>query len=141
MSMKKPLKPLHPDALSLMPADDESMRCAEHTRAHSIDPVGTALDVDLLIVADVPLPWPKPVFGHDELAGVDGTFQTPHGGARILAAVPPQAGTRQVRLYVRSGATTRIHSSDWVTPSTLLDLIALLQRGRLARKEEEEALA
>ena len=131
MSMKKPIKPLHPDALTLMPADDESMRCAEHTRSHEIDPVGSALDVDIVIVADIPLPWPKPVFGHDDLAGVEGTMQTPLGTVRLLAAVPGQAEDRALRLFVRSGEGTHTASLPWDGLFALLDLLAELRSGEL----------
>ena len=77
--------------LTLLPASDETMRCADHARSVALDPAGTAIRADVLIAAEVPLPWPKPVFAHAALAGVrDAMAQSPVP-ARVLAAVPRDA--------------------------------------------------
>ena len=74
--------------LTLLPAVDETMRCADHARGLALDPAGTAIQADVLIAAEVPLPWPKPVFAHEALAGVREAMGTSPVPARVLAAVP-----------------------------------------------------
>ncbi len=63
------------------------MRCASHARLHEYDPGGTAIGADVLLVMDLPAPWPKPVFAHPALHGIEPTTPTPLGPARVLAAV------------------------------------------------------
>ena len=50
---------------ALLPASGEAPRCAEHADAIDLDPVGSALHVDEVLLIDVPQPWPKPVWAAD----------------------------------------------------------------------------
>ena len=126
---KKPLKPLHPDALKLLPADDESMKCAVHTREHRIDPVGSALDVDLLLLVETPLPWPKPVFTHELLDGLMSTFATEVGAARLLACAPALAAEPTIHLYKRSGPNTQHAELTFASREELHEHVGQISKG------------
>ncbi len=89
--------------LTLLPAEDQAVRCADHARALAVDPAGSAIRADLLVAAEVPLPWPKPVFAHELLAGVPDVVAHAPAPTRVLAAVPsaPDDGV-QVIAYRRA---------------------------------------
>jgi hypothetical protein len=93
--------------LSLLPAVDEIIGCADHARALAVDPGGSAITADLLIAVEVPLPWPKPVFAHPLLEGIDRAVTESGRPARVLAAVPldPGAADSAVVAYRRRGAS------------------------------------
>lgn len=101
--------------LTLLPAADETMRCADHARGVALDPVGSAVQADVLVAAEVPLPWPKPVFAHRALPGVREAMAASHVPSRALAAVPrdPDLGL-DVVAYVRRpwGATREVWRTD-----------------------------
>jgi hypothetical protein len=76
---------------TLLPSADETVRCAVHAERIGLDPGGTALWVDELIVVDVPLPWPKPVWAKDGFTAVPELVQDAAEQGRrvrVLAAVP-----------------------------------------------------
>jgi len=76
---------------SYLPAADETVRCATHSRRLGLDPGGTAFWVDEIIVADVPLPWPKPVWqkpGFDHIPYLVSEAGKRGRRVRVLAAVP-----------------------------------------------------
>lgn len=54
----------------LLPDADEAVRCAEHRRTLGLDPGGTAIRADRVVLVKTPLPWPKPVAEHPVLAPV-----------------------------------------------------------------------
>ncbi|MEQ8842937.1 MAG: sucrase ferredoxin [Acidimicrobiales bacterium] len=84
---------------SLLPPDDESERCAAHAERIALDPGGTALWVDELIVVDVPLPWPKPVWAKDGFTAVPELVMAAGEAGRrvrVLAAVPLGDGIGRV---------------------------------------------
>ena len=58
---------LPPEALALLPDDDASVRCAAYAESINVDPGGTAICADAVIIVETPLPWPKPVFAHELL--------------------------------------------------------------------------
>lgn len=93
--------------LSLLPAVDEIIGCADHARALAVDPGGSAIAADVVIAVEVPLPWPKPVFAHALLQGLDRAAADAPVPARVLAAVPldPAAPHATVVAYRRRGAT------------------------------------
>ena len=77
--------------IELLPDPDVSVRCAEFSRQIALDPGGTALAVDEIIVADVPLPWPKPVFDRDGFEDIPKWVRVAADQARpvrVLAGVP-----------------------------------------------------
>jgi hypothetical protein len=74
--------------LTVLPAEDQSVRCADFTRELLVDPGGTAIRADRLIVVETPLPWPKPVFAHPLLVDVPDLVADAPIPTRVLAAVP-----------------------------------------------------
>lgn len=72
----------------LLPEADEAVRCADHTRRLSIDPGGTAIRADRVVLIDTPLPWPKPVFAHRLLSEIDPILKAAVVPTRTLATVP-----------------------------------------------------
>lgn len=89
-------------ARGLLPGADEVIRCAPHARDHGYDPGGTAIAADVLLVVEVPPPWPKPIADHEALAGLPTTAVTPRGAVRILAAVPGADGSLRLRRFDRT---------------------------------------
>lgn len=78
-------------ASELLPDPEAVVRCADFSRRLGLDPGGSALSVDEILVVDVPLPWPKPVFAADGLASVPAWVDhaSSHGRrVRVLAGVP-----------------------------------------------------
>lgn len=76
----------------LLPRPDQSPRCAPFAREIGLDPGGSGLYVDLVLLVDVPLPWPKPVGTHPLLHGVMELTEGSPIRTRLLASVPPGAG-------------------------------------------------
>jgi hypothetical protein len=89
---------LSESALRLLPAAEEQPRCASHARSINTDPCGNALFIDALILVEIPLPWPKPIFEHPLLEGFTSMGDTSLGSTRVLAAVPSgtQPGIRVI---------------------------------------------
>ncbi len=106
---------------SQLVASDESVRCAEFTRMGRVDPGGTAISTDCLIVVELALPWPKPVFAHDLLAGVPDLVREASISCRVLAAVPrvPASGFSVV-VYRRGRAGEEPSRSEWHTEASAL---------------------
>lgn len=79
------------NALRLLPDEDVSVRCAEFSRQLGVDPGGTALALDEIVVADVPLPWPKPVFTRVGFETVPAWVEAAREAGRkvrVLGAIP-----------------------------------------------------
>ncbi len=75
----------------LLPAPDQSVRCADHSRGLAVDPGGTAIRADRVILIETPLPWPKPVFDHPVLREINPILKRSSIPTRTLACVPDQA--------------------------------------------------
>ncbi len=63
-------------------------RCSEITRSQEMNSGGTAIRADLFLAVDVPLPWPKPVFNHQLLMGVEELLSNHSSPVRLVASVP-----------------------------------------------------
>ncbi|MDG2023244.1 MAG: sucrase ferredoxin [Actinomycetota bacterium] len=89
---------LSESALRLLPVADQQPLCASHARSINTDPCGNALFIDALVLVEVPLPWPKPVFEHPLLRSFTSMADTSLGPTRVLAAVPSgkQSGIRVI---------------------------------------------
>lgn len=88
-----------------VPAPDESIRCSTLSRRLKIDPGGTALEVDEIIVVDVALPWPKPVWGKqpfDQVPAWVASAAATGRKVRVMAAVPDHDPRSRSRLVVHS---------------------------------------
>jgi hypothetical protein len=71
-----------------LPLASESVRCVDFALANQIDPGGTALAPDVVVLVEVPEPWPKPVAKHEHMADLVGAAQMHPEQVRLLAAVP-----------------------------------------------------
>lgn len=72
----------------LLPNCDSAPACAPFTQNLSVDPIGSAFHANLVILVEVPLPWPKPVSEHPLLSGVFGLMRTAAVPTRVLACEP-----------------------------------------------------
>lgn len=72
----------------LLPAADEVLRCAEHARRIDVDPGGTALRADRIVLVAAPLPWPKPALDHPAVRPVADVLAGTGVPTRVLAFVP-----------------------------------------------------
>ena len=75
----------------LLPLATEAPTCSEHSQSIALDPCGTALNIDAVVLIELPLPWPKPVFAHPLLKGLDSLIHTSMGVTRVLACQPHYA--------------------------------------------------
>ncbi len=105
-----------------LPAANESMRCSDFARAHRIDPGGTGLSPDAIVLVEVPEPWPKPVAKHDELVELVRAAAEHPEQVRLLAAVPHEPERRRViALRPVSGGMTRAEADlDLADPTEAL---------------------
>lgn len=79
-----------------LPAVGESVLCSDFAREQRIDPRGSGLAPDVLVVVEVPEPWPKPVRTHPELVALCRAGAEHPERVRLLAAVPHDPDRRRV---------------------------------------------
>ncbi|NDH98459.1 MAG: hypothetical protein EBZ17_13575, partial [Actinobacteria bacterium] len=105
---------------ALLPASGEAPRCADHADAIDLDPVGSALHVDEVLLIDVPQPWPKPVWAADGFTHVpEAVMAAGEQGRRVraLAAVPLDDGISRIVVHERiKGSGPMIRSEFRMTP-------------------------
>ena len=94
----------------LLPAPEDSPRCAEHARHIGLDPAGTAIRADRLVLVETPLPWPKPALDHPELQSLAAVLAQSSRPTRLLAVVPtispPDDGSgTKIVVYDRNGGS------------------------------------
>jgi hypothetical protein len=109
----------------LLPGADEAPRCADHTRAIAVDPVGTAIRADRVVLVETSLPWPKPVFDHPTLWEIDPLFKHAAIPTRLLACVPEPDTPTTVHVFDRRHTPfvqTRERRFTVHSPNELLDL-------------------
>ena len=105
-----------PYDVSLLPASDSSPRCAEHASSIDVDPGGSALHVDEVVMIDVPLPWPKPVWAADGFTHIpEAVMAAGEEGRRVraLAAVPLDDGVRRIVAYERIDGLGPMVRHEW----------------------------
>ena len=112
----------------LLPAPDEAVRCAEHARTITLDPGGTAIRADRVVVVTTPLPWPKPALDHPLLTVAAEVARHSARPTRLLAAAPDDNGPGLVVVYDRVGGTAiearhRIDAADPDAPDALAALV------------------
>lgn len=123
----------------LLPPADAAMRCAPHAVSIDLDPGGTALRVDELIVVDMPLPWPKPVWAKDGFTEVPELMMAAGETGRrirVLAAVPLADGIGRVVTHRLVEQTRFERAEHQVDPSAVPELLAVLLRDGLAAQPE-----
>lgn len=110
----------------LLPADHETVRCAEHARSIAIDPAGTAIRADRIVLIETPAPWPKPVFAHDLLSPVDAIFKDAVTSTRMLACTPDRRATptspQRLWVFDRQPTSTHERQFEFRDEAELLDL-------------------
>lgn len=77
----------------LLPEPDQAVRCTEHRRTLSIDPGGTAIRADRVVLVKTPLPWPKPAAAHPQLQTIAPILKGSSTPTRTLAYVPGGGGS------------------------------------------------
>lgn len=73
---------------NLLPDLGSAPSCSSYTSGLEVDPVGSAFHAQLVVLIETPLPWPKPVFEHRLLAGVNQLMRSASIPTRILACEP-----------------------------------------------------
>jgi hypothetical protein len=110
---------------------DPAFRCSPWTRAHDVDPIGSAGAFDALLLVEWPLPWPPDVSEIPELARASAV-----PGVRVMAVVPQPDATADGRLTVvhrRRTATNHLAGVDHrVTRAELPQLLDTLVAAPLA---------
>jgi len=115
--------------LSLLPDESDSERCAAHAERIDLDPGGSALWVDELIVVDVPLPWPKPVWAKDGFTAVPELMMAAAESGRrvrVLAAVPLDDGISRVVTHRLENHATFARAEHHVAAAEVAGLLSSL---------------
>ena len=79
----------------LLPDPESSVLCADFSRSLQLRPAGTGIRADRLVLIETPLPWPKPVFDHPRLTGIQEVFNQSSTVTRVLAMVGAKVQTSQ----------------------------------------------
>ncbi|MDH3295128.1 MAG: hypothetical protein OER95_12490 [Acidimicrobiia bacterium] len=114
----------------LLPGPEEAVRCADFARTIAMDPGGTAIRADRVVLVETGLPWPKPVFDHPTLREIDPLFKRAPRITRLLACRPPSESVEHpatgVWVFDRLNGHTRERRFEVGSPDQLLDLGACL---------------
>ncbi len=107
-----------------LPLASESIRCVDFAMSNNVDPGGTALHPEILVVVELPEPWPKPVGRHELLVDlVAAVFDRPEN-IRLLAAVPHGPAPRVISF--RPSVTGMMRSEQPLGDDSLAALEAVL---------------
>lgn len=91
-----------------LPLSTESLLCSDFARLNEVDPGGTALAPDVVVLVEVPEPWPKPVGKHEALQTLVRVAQGQDEQIRLLAAIPhDEANPRVLAFRPTDGGMTR----------------------------------
>lgn len=91
-----------------LPLASESVLCSHFARLNGVDPGGTALAPDVMVLVEVSEPWPKPVAKHDVLATLVAVAQEHPEQVRLLAAIPhDERNPRVIAFRPAAGGMTR----------------------------------
>ena len=100
-----------------LPLADEAPRCMDFALANDLDPGGTALAPDVVVLAEVDAPWPKPVGKHEALVELVRACQASSENIRLLAALPSGDEPRRVIAFrPAAGGATRSERPMCVDP-------------------------
>jgi hypothetical protein len=107
-----------------LPLATDLVRCSDFARANQIDPGGTALAPDVLIVVEVPEPWPKPAGKHPQLVQLVAEALDHPEQVRLLAAVPHDLeAPRVIALRRTAGGMTRAELPVGDDPSAAMQSV------------------
>jgi len=113
----------------LLPEAGAGERCAAHAERIELDPGGSALWVDELLVVDMALPWPKPVWakpGFTEVPELVLAAGESGRRVRVLAAAPLDDGISRVVTHRLADHCGYARAEHQVAAEGLVDLLALL---------------
>jgi len=79
-----------------LPVESEAIRCVDFAASIQLDPGGTALAPDVVVLVEVDEPWPKPVGKHEALVDLVRAAQERPEQIRLLAAVPMTDAPRRI---------------------------------------------
>jgi hypothetical protein len=108
-----------------IPLESESVRCADFAAANQIDPGGTGLAPDVIVLVEVPEPWPKPAGKHPDMVDLVTASLHHHEQVRLLAAVPADAQAPRVIAF-RPAAVGMHRSERLLGEDPVADLHAVL---------------
>ncbi len=91
--------------------------------ANDIDPGGTGLHLDVLILIEVPEPWPKPVGKHPDLVDLVQAVAGRDENARLLAAVPSSVPPRAIAFRRTAAGMTRAEAPLGDDPRAAMDAV------------------
>lgn len=112
---------------SLLPSPDSAPRCAEHAASIDVDPAGSALQVDEVLVIDLPLPWPKPVWAAAGVTHIpEAVMAAGEQGRRVraLAAVPLDDAVIRIVGYQRIDGVGPMVRREWHTDPSEIGALA-----------------
>ena len=111
----------------LLPLATDAPSCSEHTQTIGLDPRGTALNIDAVVLIELPLPWPKPVFAHSDLKGLESLIHTSMGVTRVLACQPrSDEQNTTVTVFSKEDATFDRWVFELENKDSLMELIEML---------------
>ena len=91
-----------------LPLASESVRCVDFAIANTVDPGGSALAPDVVVLVEVDEPWPKPVGKHEAMVELVRACQEWPENVRLLAAVPQSDDPlRVIAFRPAAGGATR----------------------------------
>jgi hypothetical protein len=115
------------EAASLLPLAEERPMCSEYGEIIGLDPRGTALNIDAVLLIELPLPWPKPVFNHPDLRGLESLIHTSMGTTRVLACQPRDAKQNtSVTVFSKEEANFSRWIFELKSKDSLMELIETL---------------
>ena len=114
---------------------DTGFRCSPWTKAHDVDPIGSAAPFDALILVEWPLPWPKDVSDIEVLR--EASLQP---GVRVMLVVPRAdegaTGLTRVVHHRRVGVNRLVGADHQVSHADAAALVAELAAAPLVDHAE-----
>jgi hypothetical protein len=114
-----PRRPRHAGAVTDLLGDPTVLRCADFARAESLGPAGTAGTCAGIVALELPLPWPREITDHPEIARIAGDLAA--AGVRLQALVPHPARSPELRrmfTFVRPPGPFRAYvAAEWAVPA------------------------
>ncbi len=133
--------------LDLMPVSTEAPRCSEFARKIGVLPPGSGLFLNRVVLASVPLPWPKPALNHPRIRSAATALKISEVASRLFAA-EPDGPSPFVEVYERDGAQALFYRWEVADGAqldeaieALMTSIASTPRGELASVEADGATA
>ncbi|MGH2476255.1 MAG: sucrase ferredoxin, partial [Candidatus Limnocylindrales bacterium] len=99
-----------------------ALRCSSFTRSEDLDPVGSAGSYRGIVLAEIPLPWPRDITEHPALAGAAEALGA--ANMRLQGLVPDDRSDphrRRLMAFTRPpGQFDRYRGRGWTAADSLL---------------------